>query len=474
VLGVRFLVVAMTVSMLGYASRFNDTGNQVRAAYEATGAHWTFWFQRLNYFRNGFVGGLLYNTNVPAMEQPGDYGRDTMQAIADRYVERARALNSDRAADSLDGVNIVVVLSEAFSDPTKVKGIRYREDPIPYTRSLMQGSTSGTMLAQLVGGGTANMEFETLTGMSLSQFTPQMMSPYQMLIPDYASFPSAVGHAKVAGREPIAVHPYITSMYKRDAVYPILGFDKFVSEDDLSDPVYLDKSDFVSDQTAFDEVRHQIDETDAPLLVNLVTMQNHYPMKDQYDDPLPVTGLTGDARAEAEGYGRGLQYTDAALEEFIAGLEASDEPTAVVFYGDHQPGIWPEDVRDRNGDLAMRETPFFVWANFPTDKIETAPMTSPIYFLPLLYDAVGAPLPPWYALLHDLYASVPAMEQGIYVDGKGDSHPRRQLPPGAQQLLDDYRLLQYDLSVGKRYTEDVMFEQAPPETPVAEAQSPTG
>jgi phosphoglycerol transferase MdoB-like AlkP superfamily enzyme len=278
----------------------------------------------------------------------------------------------------------------------------------------------------------------------------------------------------VDGREPIAVHPYMTSMYKRDAVYPILGFDKFVSEDDLDNPVYLDDSDFVSDQTAFDEVRHQIDATDAPLLVNLVTMQNHYPMKDLYDDPLPVTGLSGDPRAEAEGYGRGLQYTDAALEEFLAGLEASDEPTAVVFYGDHQPGIWPQDVRDRNGDLAMRETPFFVWANFPTEKVETAPVTSPIYFLPLLYDAVGAPLPPWYALLHDLYASVPAMEQGVYVDAEGESHSRRELPPGAQRLLDDYRLLQYDLSVGKRYTEKVMFEQAPSDAPVGQAQSPTG
>ena len=473
VLSVRVVVVALTLTMLGYATRFNDTGNQVRAAYEASGARWAFWFQRLNYFRNGFVGGFLYNTNVPAMTKPAGYSRPAMQAIAARYVDRARALNSHRDAASLAGVNIVVVLSEAFSDPTKVKGVRYEQDPIPFTRELMRGTTSGTMLAQMFGGGTANMEFEALTGMSLSQFTPQMVSPYQMMIPDLGSFPSAVGHAKLEGREPIAVHPYITSMYKRDVVYPILGFEKFVSEDDLTDPVHLDKSDFVADETAFDEVRRQIEDSAKPLLVNLVTMQNHYPMKDLYDDPLPVTGLTGEPKAEAEGYGRGLQYTDSALASFISGLEGSDEPTAVVFYGDHQPGIWPEDVRDENGDLAMRETPFFVWANFETDKLATAPLTSPIYFLPLLYDAVGAPLPPWYALLHDLYQLVPAMEQGIYVDQDGEPHSPEELPARARQLLRDYRMLQYDLSVGDRFTQNVIFKQSPAEQ-VAEARSPTG
>ena len=230
-----------------------------------------------------------------------------MNEIAARYAKRAAARNQADNARPLGDTNIVLVLSEAFSDPTRLKGVRYADDPIPYTRNLMAKTTSGTMLAQLFGGGTANMEFEALTGMSLSQFEPQMQSPYQMLIPSYRSFPSAVGYAKSQGRAPIAVHPYMTSMYKRETVYPILGFQKFVAEKDMPDAKRLEKSDFISDASAFDEVLHQLDASKSPALINLVTMQNHYPMEDLYARPLPISGVSGDYRKEAEGYGRGLQ-----------------------------------------------------------------------------------------------------------------------------------------------------------------------
>src|SRR5690606_2323849 len=117
---------------------------------------------------------------------------------------------------------------EAFTDPSQVKGVSYAQDPIPHTRRLMSKIPSGNMLAQLFGGGTANMEFEALTGLSLSQFKPQMNSPYQMLLPEHSSFPSAVGNGMTFGRRAIAVHPYMTSMYKRERSYPVLGFEDFV------------------------------------------------------------------------------------------------------------------------------------------------------------------------------------------------------------------------------------------------------
>ncbi len=135
----------------------------------------------------------------------------------------------------MDDVNVVLVLSEAFSDPEQLEGVEYAEDPIPRTRRTMQATTSGSMLAQLFGGGTANMEFETLTGMSLSQFNPQMQTPYQMLVDEYDTFPSAVGYLAAQGHRPIAIHPYMTGMYKRETVYPILGFDEFLGEDEIED-----------------------------------------------------------------------------------------------------------------------------------------------------------------------------------------------------------------------------------------------
>jgi hypothetical protein len=105
----------------------------------------------------------------------------------------------------------------------------------------------------------------------------------------------------------------------------------------------------------------------------------------------------------------------------------------------------------------MRSTPFFLWANTPMAKSDTAAMTSPIYFLPMLYDALGAELPPYYALLRELQDQIPAMEQGLYLDDSGRPVEERELSPAAKAVLRDYRLVQYDLSVGGRYSQDALL-----------------
>lgn len=461
----RTAIVVLSLGALGYSAQFNQTDNQVRAAYEAGGADWKPWFQRLNYYSNGFIGGLLYNTSVPAMAEPAGYDRAAMQDIALRYQARATQVNAGQSAGILAEANVILVLSEAFADPTLVEGVRYAEDPIPYTRRLMAQVPSGRMLTQQYGGGTANMEFEVLTGLSLSQFMPQMSSPYQMLLPEQSTFPSAVGNGHTFGRLAVAVHPYMTSMYKREQTYPVLGFEDFVGEDDMTAPDKLEDSEFVSDAAAFAEVVRQITDRDGPLLVNLVTMQNHFPMSDQYERPISVTGLRGHYEKEAGGYGRGLRYTDVALRRFLTRLRALDEPTAVVFYGDHQPGIWPENIQERNGNLAMRTTPFFFWANFGlSEDPVTAEYTSPIYFLPLLHRAAGATVSPFYALLLDLYDAVPAMARGLVLGSDGEPLRAGDLSSEARRLLRDYRLVQYDLSIGHRYVEDQIFPQAVPST----------
>ena len=109
------------------------------------------------------------------------------------------------------------------------------------------------------------------------------------------------------------------------------------------------------------------------------------------------------------------------------------------------------------GRVAMRSTPFFIWANTPIKKAAAPEVTSPIYFMPMLYDALGAQLPPYYALLRELQVEIPAMEQGIYLDDDGNPLARDDLSPRAKELLRDYRLVQYDLSVGARYSQDELF-----------------
>ncbi len=94
----------------------------------------------------------------------------------------------------------------------------------------MSRTTSGTMLAQKFGGGTADMEFEALTGMSMGQFAPQVSIAYQMVVPNYDSFPSAVQLFEDRGHGALAIHPFTTGLYRRESVYPIFGFDDFISQ----------------------------------------------------------------------------------------------------------------------------------------------------------------------------------------------------------------------------------------------------
>lgn len=454
---VRVAAVVVCLSSLAYATQFNAPGNKLKKAYAASGATWATWQQLRNYERNGFVAGLLHNMDQPPMKRPADYSAATMRRIADRWSAVAARMNRGRDPRALDDVNVVAVLSEAFSDPDRLAGVHVAHDPIPRTRRLLGRTESGVLLTNGYGAGTANMEFETLTGMSMAQLEPQVATPYQTVVPHYTRFPSAVGWFKQHGHEAVAIHPYLTSMYDRDKVYPILGFDRFVHDTTMQSKQRLGHDPFISDGSAFAEVEHQIAIHDRPLLVNLVTIQNHYPTAGDYDDPIHVSGVSGEAEKQASGYARGLAYTDQALARFLRALRDSDEKTLVVFYGDHLPPVWPHAVYDRNGERRMHETPFFVWSNFTDLPHRPLPTTSAIYFMPMLFQAAHAPLPPYYALLARLRRAIPAMEQGMYVDAANRQVSQAQLSPRAKRLLHDYRLVQYDLSIGRRYSQAQLF-----------------
>jgi phosphoglycerol transferase MdoB-like AlkP superfamily enzyme len=464
----RVVTGLVSVLALAYLTGFNDRGNEARKTYDAAGAYWRAWNQGVNYSINGFVGGFLYNMHVPAMQRPPRYSQAKMREIVAKYTALAALINKDRDPHALDDVNVVSVLSEAFSDPTRLKGLHLDRDPIPFTHHLMATTTSGQMLARNVGGGTANMEFEVLTGMSLSQFEPQLSTAYQMLVPNYQEFPSVVGYAQAHGHDAVAVHPFRPTMYRRDKVYPVLGFDRFIYDDTMTYRYHLPGTDnpYISDGSAFKEVLGQLDADPKPMLVNLVTMQNHLPYDGDYDDAPKITGITGTERDKFAQYVRGLTYTDVALAHFIHKLEASEERTVVVFYGDHLPAVTPHSLKRQNGRRVLHETPFFVWSNF-SHVHDDQPTTSPTNFMPLAFQQAGAAIPPYYALIQKLHEEIPAMEGGTVINSANETTKRSELSPAAKEVLHDYRLVQYDLSVGKRYSQAALFY--PPQTSPAEA-----
>jgi phosphoglycerol transferase MdoB-like AlkP superfamily enzyme len=453
----RVGAVALSLGLLSSLLQFNQVGNPWRQAFEASGAQWGKASQLHNYAVNGFVAAFLYNLNTPAMTRPAGYSRAAMEQIVREYTADAEKVNKHRSPHALDGVNVVSVLSESFTDPMRLRGMQLDEDPIPRTRALMETLPHGLMLSPKTGGGTSSMEFETLTGMSLSQFNPTMDTPYQMLVPDYATFPSAVEMFRQMGHTPVAVHPYFSGLYERDKVYPILGFADFIDRSRMDRHLKYENNPFISDGAAFRQVLDEIGDHDEPLFVNLVTMQNHTPYDGKYADPIGVEGLSPEGADMVGQYSRGLSYSDRAIPGFIRNLSRSDEKTLVVFYGDHEPAGIPDELFDDNPRLALHQTPFFLYSNYGKVKAESLPTTSPVFFLPHLFDLAGAPLSPYYALLEELERHISAMEHGWMLGPDGGPIDPKTLSGEARQVLRDYRLVQYDLAVGKRYSEEMLY-----------------
>jgi hypothetical protein len=190
------------------------------------------------------------------------------------------------------------------------------------------------------------------------------------------------------------------------------------------------------------------------------------PYAGRYDDPVKVTGPDGESLSETGQYVRGLEHSDAAMRTLVGDLRRLDEPTVVVFYGDHLPGFYPRSVFAANSRTQMHLTPYLVWANFPArggrpaDGLRPGPVVSPAHFVDLVAERAGAGVTPYYALLTELRRQVPAMEGQTLLGPDGSRLSRSGLPPRARQLLRDYRLVQYDLSVGRRYAEKGLL--APP------------
>jgi phosphoglycerol transferase MdoB-like AlkP superfamily enzyme len=458
---VRGVVFLVCLGLLVLADNFNEHGNPWRSAFDSTGLRWRAWDQRVNFQRNGFVAGTLFNTHVNAMAEPKGYSEKAVKAIAERYRAEAAAMNQGRTG-TLDKTNVVIILSESFSNPGWLKTVKFPKELIPKTTATMQHTVSGKMLAPGFGSGTANTEYELLTGQSLSQLSPQLSVPYEQLVSHYQDYPSAVRWFLAHGHTPIAIHPFSPRMYARTQVFKTLGFDKFISKDQMTYKSHGGGR-FIDDQSAFSEVEHQIHTNDKPVLAHLITMQNHMPFGGQYADPIkPTSGLPPQYANLAGQYARGIARTDDALAGFFAKLKKSPEPTTVIFYGDHlPPQVYPQSLVEREGVLTAHQTPFLIWSNRKALAHTQLPTTSPIQFMPKLFDAMNAPIPPWFALLDALDKQIPAMDTGIMVNPQDKRVKASQLTPQAKKVLSDYRMIMYDLSIGKRYSEKTMYADTP-------------
>ncbi|MDT2758441.1 LTA synthase family protein [Enterococcus xiangfangensis] len=436
---VRIVGFVLTSSLLFYIGSFNQQANLLRKAYNKT-ALWIPYSQKMNYYNTGFIGGFLYNLPVDAMEKPKDYSKAKIKEVVDDY-----QAEKDSTAEK---PNIIYVMSESFSDPQRLKGLEILGgDPLQDYRSVAEQTYSGQMLSQNYGGGTANIEFEALTGFSMALFNAQMTTSYTMLVPEFDSFPSLVGTLKKRGYETTAIHPYNTSMYKRKDVYQTFGFDQFLDEKTMKHTAKLENNPYISDASAYKEVLAQL-KTKTPQFLHLVTMQTHMPYEDKYTE-LPYIAK-GDNSSAVRSYLQDIAYSSEALKSFLKKLDKLPERTLVVFWGDHLPGIYSDTIQAANQGYRLHETEFLMYDNrhkLPAQQVTT----SPFYFAADLFQQGQLQMTGFQNLLVTLQKELPAFEKGMYYQS-GQWGKEARLNNAQEKIYQAYQLIQYDITAGEQYS----------------------
>lgn len=373
---------------------------------------------------NGPAINFLRLSNTKVMNKPKDYSKKTMEELASKYAKNAVSINQSRSAN-MTSSTVIMILSESFSDPTRVPGITMTEDPMPNIRQLKEQTTSGLMLSPGYGGGTANIEYQALSGLSMANFDSSLSIAYQQLVPNEKWTPTLNqlwndAHGKQAS---VAYHDYYRSMYFRNTNYKKFGFNKFWTVDGshkLKGLTYIDRDWTASDESLYNYILNDVQQTDKNQFLQVVTMQNHTPYNDWYDnnqfkDADISQNLSETGKTNIDTYAKGASYTDQSTLAFLHSLNEIDRPITVVFYGDHLPGIYDTASASKKNSLALHETDYFIWSNNASqsagtklDSISSA-YTSSNYFSAQLAQHLNAKVSPYIAFLTKMHQAIPAM-----------------------------------------------------------------
>lgn len=359
-------------------------------------------------------------------------------------------------------------MSESFSDPKRVPNLNISNNSIPNILHLKEQNTSGLMLSTGYGGGTANMERQSLTGLSQALLSPTLATPYTQLVPKQKITPSITDLFD----ESIAIHPSGASLYDRGKVFSKFGFKKFYyfgSKYKLSYTRKIQNNPNVSDYSSYAQTLKELKKQHkGSRFIQLSTIQNHMPYNNYYKvNKFKASGQAvtdQNNRRQIETYIQGLNYTDDATLKFINSLNQLHEPVTVVWYGDHLASLYNSDSMQKYG-LSLHETDYFVYNNKIKNKMNKQKIISPYSFPTLALDSINSKITPYYALIADVTKKVPAMTvdpshsklnqvngSRIFVNKNGKKVKESDLTKKQKQILHDYQLIQYDLTAGKQYS----------------------
>ena len=355
----------------------------------------------------------LFNTGI---SEPNDYNKDTIEKITDnREMTESTSDNGVRP-------NVLFVQLESFFDPIEYEDLQMSEDPIPNLRKMFENYSSGYFKVPSVGAGTANTEFEVLTGMNLRYFGPGEY-PYKTYSKKHPTESAATALASL-GYGTHALHDNTGNFYSRANVFNNMGFDTFTSKEFMN-VLQTTENGWAKDEILTQHIMEAMDTTKQEDFVFTVSVQGHgnYPETQVIENPkIKVEGIEDEAlKNKWEYYVNQVYEMDQFVGDLIKAVEERNEPSVVVFYGDHLPtmGLKAEDLKSRY----LYNTNYVIWDNIGLQK-----------------DDKNIPA---YQLMSEVLNRLDIHSGTVF-----NYHQQRK---GTKNYLSDLELLQYDILYGKQY-----------------------
>lgn len=392
----------------------------------------------------GFIAGLADNifrysqNNITTL----DYNENAISKITSN--------DSSQEIDDSFKPNVIIVLSEAFWDPTTVPNLKLTEDPLPFYHNIIKSYSSGEVLSPVFGGSTANPEFESLTGLStrfIEQATPYV-EVVNKPIDSLASIYSRQGYKSSV------IHSYHNWFYNRPSVYNYFGFDNFISGEFFMSPTMIGP--FMDDKDLFNRLVKELKSSPEPDFIYTISMLNHGPYSsDRFKDiPSTATGnLKDSTKRNLDIYTHSLSFVDQALNQLINDLNKIEEPTLLVYFGDHLPLLGEnfdvyKDLNFFNDGRTLDEyknkytTPILIWNNYGLKKRDLgiiSPNFIGTYVLEMSKKKGNA--------IYDLLTSI--KNQGITVIPEEKYYSNFNI---SDNTFDNFKLLQYDVLFGSNFS----------------------
>lgn len=420
------------------------------------------WEQKGTY-KNGYILNFILGIRDSFVEKPDNYSLDTVKMLEDKYgVAAADAVSA--AEEDSDAPVIIAIMNESFADLGVIGDLYTNETVTPFLDSMNTNITKGYALSSVFGAKTPNSEWEFLTGNTMA-YLPSGSVAYQQYVSGDTF--SLVGTLESYGYNCIAMHPYYSTGWSRNKVYPMLGFEEsyFIEDFDQNNIARQ----YITDEELYNKIiaQYEAKEPDEKLFIMSVTMQNHGGYTEKYENFPENIRMTNGYYEDVNQYLSLVNKSDEALEELITYFSNVDEKVEIVFFGDHQPSLNSSFYSQMNGKglsgLTMQEledlftVPFFIWTNYETET-EEGVQTSLNYLSTMVLQKAGLELTPYNKFLLDMREVIPAMNARGYYSLQDHCYKHYTDAAGEEaEMLNYYQILQYNDMFDEDNRSEVFF-----------------